>query len=721
MIGELTLRPAQEAILAYDGGPMAISAVPGAGKTFILEQLAARLIAREGVRPSEILILTYMRSAALNIKRRVAKTLAARGRTAYGLQALTIHAFALSVTRRARGEDADEQPLVVLSDAEARRVLMAGLDEWLARPGQRGEWEAGRSGSDDPFMATVRTAEKAIAEAKHFGHAPEAVDVLLGERHPEIPFLYRRYLAAQAELGASDYDDLIHGAVATLKSDGDLRAWYQRHVRFVMEDEAQDSTPAQQQLIDLLTSPAWGGAGNLVRVGDSNQAIMTSFTHNDPRYFRAFCAERDLDRRHYPMPESSRSALPIIQLANRLVDLVGGQHADPEVRRAFTGQHVYPATAGKPNPLGTSPPTWTFYAGKNKADYGPREEIGVLTHVRAYLRQNPTRRAAILVPTHKLRYAYQARAESMDIAIQHETRTGVGTRGCLGLLGHVLRFLALPAERQGEALLAVVKAWGELRQVAWRDWDALKAFVVAAGAEALLYPVAGLPPRRPSDVRPDDYAAALEVGVALRTFLAARHLPAVELLPTIAFKLLGDSHAAAIAAKAASIATRHRDPARDPLEGLRLELEEVARATGERGELVQPPAELAEPEGGRLTIMTMHGAKGLEFDAVWLPSLGYYFKQKGYFPWDPDTVEIWDREGFMVEFALRPAGDRPATPEAAEEAAKRLAVAEKLRLLYVGITRAERELHLTAAGFDEQACVPPHIAWLAATCERRTP
>lgn len=721
MIGELTLRPAQEAILAYDGGPMAISAVPGAGKTFILEQLAARLIARDGVRPSEVLILTYMRSAALNIKRRVAKTLAARGRTAYGLQALTIHAFALSITRRARGEDLDEQPLVVLSDAEARRILMVGLEDWLARPGNRGAWEASGGPGDDPFMATVRAAKKAIGEAKHHRHSVDDVDDLLAERRPEVAYLYRHYLAAQADLGASDYDDLIRDAVDLLTADHDLRGWYQRHIRFVMEDEAQDSTPGQQQLIDLLTSPTHGGGGNLIRVGDSNQAIMTSFTHNDPRYFRAFCAARDLDQRHFPMPESSRSALPVIALANRLVDLVGGQHPDEEIRKAFTGQHIYPATAGKPNPLGTSPPTWTFYAGKNKAEYGPREELGVLTQVRAYLRQNPTRRAAILLRTQKLCDAYLARAVSMNIAIQHETRTGVGSRACLGLLGKVLALLALPAERQAETLLEVVKAWGELKQVEWRDWRALKAFVGQAGAEALLYPVVGLPPRRPTQVDADDYAAALEVGVALRMFLGARHLPAVELLPTIAFKLLGDSHAAAIAAKAAAIATRHRDPARDPLDGLRLELEEVAKAIGERGELVQPPAELAEPEGGRLTIMTMHASKGLEFDAVWLPSLGYYYKQKGHFPWDPQQVEIWDRAGFMLELALRPPAERPPTPEAAETDARRLTVAENLRLLYVGITRAERELHLSAAGFDEQACVPPHIAWLAAGCERRTP
>lgn len=725
ILAEVTLRPAQEAILAYEGGPMAISAVPGAGKTFILEQLAARLIARQGVRPSEVLVLTYMRSAALNIKRRVAKTLAARGRTAYGLQALTIHAFALAIVRRARGEDAEEQPIVVMSEAEARRALMAGLETWLGMPGNRERWELARRGErgrdDDPFMATVRAAKKAIGEAKHHGHPPDVADALLGGWRPEIAFLYRHYLEAQRQLDASDYDDLIHQAIAHLEASPSLRAWYQAQIRYVMEDEAQDSTPAQQRLIELLTSPAEGGAGNLVRVGDSNQAIMTSFTHNDPKFFRAFCVARDLDRRHFPMPESSRSALPIIQLANRLVDLVGGQHPDLEVRKAFTGQHVHPATAGKPNPMATCPPTWTFYEGKTKADYGPREELGVLTHVRAYLKANPTRRAAILLRTSKQCDAYLTAATAMGIAIQHESRPGVGSRACLALLEKVLAFLALPAEHQAERLLDVVKARAELLGLEWRDWKALKGFVAEQGAEALLYPAVGLPPRRPHHVDPGDYAAALETGAAMRGFLAARHLPAVELLPTVAAKLLGNAHAAAIAAKAAAIATRHRDPARDPLEGLRIELAEVAKAIGERGELVQPPAELAEPEGGRLTIMTMHSAKGMEFDAVWLPALGYYYKQKGHFPWDPEQVEIWDREGFMLEFALKPEDQRPESPQAAEEAAKRLAVAESLRLLYVGITRAERELHLSAAGFDEQANVPPHVAWLAATCERRMP
>lgn len=722
----VSLRPAQEAILAYCGGPLAISAVPGAGKTFILEQLAARLIEREGAKPSEILVLTYMRSAALNIKRRVAKTLSARGRTAYGLQASTIHAFALAVQRRARGDDMDEAPLVVLSETERRRILMTGLETWLSDPVRRKGWDQRHEGHDpdrdDPFMSGVRVAEKAIAEAKHHGHSPDDLDRLLGRRRPELAFLYRRYLAAQAELGASDYDDLIHEAVRLLRTDADLRGFYQRTVRWVLEDEAQDSTPAQQQLLDLLTGPEHGGAGNLVRVGDTNQAIMASFTHNDPRYFRAFCAARDLDQRHKPMPESSRSALPIIELANRLVDVVGARHPDEVVAQAFTGQHIYAATAGKANPQATSPCTWSFYAGKKKDEYATREEIGVMEHVRAYLRANPTRRAAVLVPTHKLRLAYQARAEAMAIALQPETRAGVGTKPCLALLGRVLIFLGLPALKQAEAFLAIVKTWGDLREVTWADWDGLKRFAMATGAEALLYPPAGLPPARPEALAASDYAGALEVGRALRGFLAARHLPPSELLPTIAQTLLNDPHAAAIAAKAAAIATRHRDPARaggDPLETLRAELEEIAKASGDRGELVSPPAELAPPEGGRLAVLTLHASKGLEFDAVWLPGLGLYYGKKGHFPWDLDGADIWDREGFMVKLALQPAGEGPATREDAELASRRLGVAEKLRLLYVGMTRAERELHLSASGVDEGLAVPHHVAALAAACERR--
>ena len=113
-----TLRPAQAEILAYTGGPLAISAVPGAGKTFILTELVARLVGDPAlaVRPHQILVLTYMRGAAMTFKRRAAKVLGAQGLTAYGLQCMTIHAFCLAVVRQALFEalDAPHRPRLVI-------------------------------------------------------------------------------------------------------------------------------------------------------------------------------------------------------------------------------------------------------------------------------------------------------------------------------------------------------------------------------------------------------------------------------------------------------------------------------------------------------------------------------------------------------------------------------------------------------------------------------
>lgn len=717
MIELMTLRPAQAEILAYRQGTLAISAVPGAGKTFILTHLAATLIDEVGVKPSEVLILTYMRSAATTFKRRIAKALTERGRTAYGLQAMTIHAFCLSVVKQAyarHGEDDDG--LSVLGDAEKVRLLMDGLDLYLQKPKAHANWRAryGDAEGDefnDPRQLTFKAATKVIGAAKNFRLTPDQVEQAIADRQPELAFLYRYYQAQLEALHAMDYEDLVQRAIALLRDDADLLAYYHRRFRYVFEDEAQDSTPAQNELITLLTAPELGGSGNLVRVGDSNQAIMTSFTFNDPRFFRDFCAEQEAKGRHVRMDESSRSAREVIRLANALQAYVAEKHGDAAIARAFARLDIRPATAGKANPQATCPPTWTVYPKKEE------EQLGVLSRVRDYLRLNPDARAAILVFSNNQQKEYRDKAALMGIPLYEEERRTGGTKPCLELLKQALVFLSLPEERQQGLFLALLEARSRIEHEAWHDLKAVRKFLKEADLEALMYPKAGLPPARPSALADSDYAAVLFLADALRRLLDARHLPTSELLPTMAQALMSDPLAPVIAAKAASIALRHIRPEEDPHLAMAVELDKLMAASQGR-ELVAMASDLAPPKPGELEVLTLHKSKGAEYDAVWLPCLGNYFADKTFFPWDLDQVEIRDREAFMAEQALIAYGQPKApTMAEAELAARRLLIAERLRLLYVGITRAEKELHLSTYG-DK---APPHVLELSARCDRRTP
>ncbi|HEY9721703.1 MAG TPA: ATP-dependent helicase [Oscillatoriaceae cyanobacterium] len=709
MIETLSLRPAQAKILAYQSGTLAISAVPGAGKTFVLTQLAASLVDVHGVRPSEILILTYMRSAAQTFKRRIATALAERGRNAYGLQAMTIHAFCLSVVKQAWARDEDE-PLNVLQDAEKIRCLMEGLEAFLVNPSARAQWKARYGDADgdpynDPRQLTYKAALKAIGAAKTHGLSPAALAEILGDRQPELAYLYRDYQAQLDARRALDYDDLIARAIVLLQENPALLSAYHRRIRFVMEDEAQDSTPAQNALIRLLTDPALGAAGNLVRVGDSNQAIMTSFTFNDPRFFRGFCEDQEAAGRHVAMDESSRSAPEIIAIANALVAEVG-RHPDPVVCEAFKRLQIREATAGKQNPTATRPPNWTQYPKKED------EQFGVLSQVREYLRANPESRAAILVFSNKQFHEFRDRARAMGIPLYEEEHRGGGTKACLELLKQALVFLSLPEENHnrlfGELLFARVKQ----RRESWHDLKAVRHYLKDAPLEALVYD--DLPPHRPSELVESDYARILELAKILRRLLDARHLPVTEFLPTMAQCLTDDPHAPAIAAKAAAIAKQHVRSWEDPLFALSLELHKLLEASGDK-ELVAA-TEVLPPKPGELEVCTLHRSKGAEYDAVWLPCLGNYYKNKTFFPWELEQAELRDHEAFLAEQAIVH-HDNPSPPSTTEAhlEAQRLLVAERLRLLYVGITRAERELHLS--GYGDSA--PPHVQALAMRCERR--
>jgi DNA helicase-2/ATP-dependent DNA helicase PcrA len=703
--------------MAYEGGPLAISAVPGAGKTFTLTQLATKLIAQDGVDPSQILILTYMRSAAREFKRRITQALAAHGRTGYGLQAMTIHAFCLAAVRDAEQPPSDDAGRAeVLSEPERVRLLMAGLEQYLAEPGAKAGWRAryGEADGDrymDPVQATCRAALKALAAAKSRGMSVADVERVLRARQPELAALVRYYEHRRAELGVMDFDDLVARALTTLRRDEGLRAYHQRRWRWVLEDEAQDSTPMQHELLQLLVDPAWGGSGNMVRVGDGNQAIMTSFTFNDPRYFRAFCADLDPTGRHVEMDESSRSAPEVLALANHLVAHVQAHHPDFEVQQAFRRLDIRPASAGKPNPQATAAPTWTAYESKDA------ERAGVLMQVRDLLRRTPEARPAVLLFSNTQAGEYQNAAEAMGIPVCGSERLAGDGEGLLQLLAHATRFLALPDERPAALFHKLLRSWSSLREATWADEGAVHKWLSGVPLEALMYPASGLPPARPAVLAPSDYALVLELATILRRLLQARHLPPDELLPTVAQQLVSDPGAPALAARVVAIARRHVHAWDDPPMALATELEQLVTASRGR-DLARPQTDVAPRRPGTLEIMTLHRSKGAEFDAVWLPALGFYSRTGTFFPWSLDHVALRDQEGFEAEHALLHADEAaPPTLAQARLTARRQLVAERLRLLYVGITRAERELHLSCHG--DQA--PPHVLALAERCERRLP
>jgi DNA helicase-2/ATP-dependent DNA helicase PcrA len=716
----IALRPAQEQALAYRGGRLAITAAPGAGKTFILTQLVVHLVADLEVRADEILILTYMRSAALTFRTRVASELARRNLSARGLTTCTIHAFCQRILRQdmgrldPAGDDASTTAgFRLLTEPEQYAVLRRGMAAFLADR-QRFDAFFGRLGDRDLESAireSVETAKRCISAAKQT-RQPLANLARTLPAMPEVAFLAAHYADTQRADLTLDFDDLLVSAVNRLRGDPGLLGHYRRTLRFLLEDEAQDSTPVQNELLELLAGPE----GNLVRVGDPNQAIMSSFTNSTPGLFREFCRQVPI----IAMCESSRSAEPVIGLANALVRLTES-HADPSLRATFAGEPIAPATAGprNPDPL-PDVLRWRQFADRDE------EFARVAEEVRRHLRERPSDTCAILCVTNSmLRNAEGAgflpAVRGLGLPVFGDASDGEPDGQVLESLRLLFRALvsALKGDQTlSESIAALAAAWARAAGLRIKPSAFGRAFALV-GAERLVFPSGRLRPARPPEVDEAVYEFLLSATEAVERLSGMAGLPIGELLLASADAVApGDAEALAVAAKLGRLVKKQGQeglrPGRQAVRDAWALLEDLA-LTGKGAKLLAEVAETRAPGAGQVVITTLHKSKGAEYDAVWIPNLGYAMRGgKSHFPWETKEVALFDEAVIKAERAAR--GE--AADAAALEAHRREIVAERLRLLYVGITRAKRKLTLSGYAFGKEPVAPAHIAALERECNR---
>ncbi|MCO5206691.1 MAG: ATP-dependent helicase [Anaerolineae bacterium] len=721
----LRLRPAQERVLAYQGGRMAVSAVPGSGKTFTLSRLAAQLIADGRIDPrtgQEILIVTYLNSSVENFKTAVRKQLLEQGLEPVGYDVRTLHSLSLEIVKLSLSGTAAAMPAVI-DDSQSGYFLSQAIDRWIdAFPFAWGEWIASLP-ADSPQMrvrwreVVERSAKAFIKTAKNERFRPNTIlETLTQQPDAEawqfllmLTGIYERYQSILNRQGAIDYDDQIWEATDLIDTHPALAERLRERWPYVLEDEAQDSVPLQEILLTALTGPS----GNWVRVGDPNQAITSTFTAADPRFFSAFLRQDDVQA--LPLPNSGRCAPKIIGLANRLVDWVCDDHPVPEVQEStFFRQHIEPTPAGdaQPNPP-DSEANIVIKAYKHRED----EEIPAVAQLAyRYITKFKDRTAAILVPTNNIGYLV---TEALDNIKLPEGRTvpydsllrgGAHERQIVAALQSMLALLADPLDRR--ALLDAFHALRDLEHPAViGPIDDEKRF--DAILQSINRPEAFLFPRDE-----DEFYSALPTGIAseqdvrrlegfgrfLQTIFKLRPLPVDDLTLSLGDELFafnddvreGDL---AIAYQIAGILRSWRDTRPEMrLPDLVAELAAVAR--GRRSiNLSAKSDEGFAPKPGRITLATQHGAKGLEWDAVfligsdgyWLPgSLDAYFLGVEEFLGGDPTAEAVAQLHFLMDRVGHTFPGRSPT-----ESAHIGIISERLRLLYVGITRARRFLQIS--------------------------
>ncbi|MCB1215128.1 MAG: UvrD-helicase domain-containing protein [Deltaproteobacteria bacterium] len=244
-----TLNPKQQEAVTTTEGPLLIFAGAGSGKTRVLVHRMAYLIQERGVKPWQIFAVTFTNKAAGEMKERVGQLL---GQRADSLWISTFHSAGVKILR-AHIERLKMSPnFVIFDDSEQQTLIKNCLQELDL----------------NPKIFNPRSMGSKIDGAKNELITPEEfpTDDFMGERVAKVYALYQKKLE---ENNALDFGDLLMKTVKLFEENPDVLKLYTDRFHYLMVDEYQDTNHAQYRLVKLLASDR----GNLCVVGDDDQSI----------------------------------------------------------------------------------------------------------------------------------------------------------------------------------------------------------------------------------------------------------------------------------------------------------------------------------------------------------------------------------------------------------------------------------------------------------------
>ena len=245
----------REAVLAIDG-PVLVLAGAGTGKTRVITYRVAHLI-ETGVPGNAILAITFTNKAADVMKERIGDLLRASGRGAADVWVSTFHSFCARLLRREAVHAGLPRDFAIYDDddqtAAVKRTL-AQLDL-----------------STDDYPPRVVRAQ--ISHAKNHGITPDQMEAdaakMRDELRQTLATVFRAYDEMLRQASALDFDDLLLRAVELLREHENVRAAWSTRFQYLMVDEFQDTNRAQEELVRLLA----GTRKNVCVVGDEDQSI----------------------------------------------------------------------------------------------------------------------------------------------------------------------------------------------------------------------------------------------------------------------------------------------------------------------------------------------------------------------------------------------------------------------------------------------------------------
>ncbi len=712
-------RPYQEKVLQYTGGWMGVSAVPGSGKTQTLSALAAGLIEAGRVEDDqEVLIVTLVNSAVDNFARRIDGEMKKKGLPPeFGYRVRTLHGLAYDIVRERPDLVGLSDRFIIADERDSDEILRGAALTWLrTRPDvlelltdpELDPYRSSKARSEWPPLV-VGLAKSFIRLAKDLQATPELLIARLEPLKTYYPLLemgidiYSSYQRALNYRSALDFDDLIALALQGLQTDPEYLARLRRRWPYILEDEAQDSSRLQEQILTLLSGPD----GNWVRVGDPNQAIYETFTTASPEYLKNFLDNPLVIPNK--LPESGRSTPSIMQLANELIRWTNEEHDNVALRDALTQPYIQPTPPGDPQPNPPDNPQAVAFSSKG---FTPENEIQfVVKSVKRWLPEHPDATVAVLDPRNKRGSEVAEELKKNGIDPVELLSSSSSTRQTVRLVGSILHCLEDPTSTAKLAIAfhALHRKEEDQPDLAIPVKKAADLIRNCQRVEDYLWPTTEhdwLASLEREEVTSQVLASLEGFRQRIRKWQAATLLPVDQLILTISQDIFTAPPDLALGHKIALLLEQATQAHPEwHLPEFNVELDSITRnerkflGFGEEDQGFDP-----EKHKGKVVVATMHKAKGLEWDRVYMLSVNSYDFPSAE-PDDQFISEKWFVPGKLNLEAealsqLKALIDNDLVglnlePGVATRQARLDYARERLRLLFVGITRAKKELHLS--------------------------
>ena len=284
----------KEAVL-HINGPLLILAGAGSGKTSVLTTRVAYLVKEIGIPPYNILAITFTNKAAKEMKERIIKLI---GDEASFIQISTFHSFGYLILRNNYKKLGFESNFTILDENDSVSMIKKILKEL----------------NIDPKRFNPKAIKSAISGAKN-----ELMDVDMYSRYVKTPWdelvikVYRIYQDRLKSNNAVDFDDLLMLPIVLFKNNPDVLNYYQDKYNYILIDEYQDTNEAQYTLTKMISEKY----KNICVVGDNDQAI---YSFRGANYNNILNFEKDYQNTKVILLEQNyRSTKNILDAANSLI------------------------------------------------------------------------------------------------------------------------------------------------------------------------------------------------------------------------------------------------------------------------------------------------------------------------------------------------------------------------------------------------------------------